>query len=182
MAEYPNCSSLGNRRSFHPWWPEAVGDRGKTVTTCDLCRRQEQTCCAADMRHQCSPNVLLFTACCSQAVEDKPFFLHPCTLLLLCILFSGTVSYFAHLTHVGHGAGLEYWHATGRGKDSWFCRPYGASESLMQWEQGKVTKNLGRTGTSMPQRDMWVDAWCLPLLPSSALGSQLMQAMLTRND
>lgn len=21
MAEYPNCSSLGNR-SFHPWWPE----------------------------------------------------------------------------------------------------------------------------------------------------------------
>lgn len=87
MAEYPNCSSLGNTRSFHPWWPEVAGDRGKR----DLCRKQESACCVADMQQQCSPSVLTcFRACCSWEQCTQPPFSHhismvPASAALFCI-------------------------------------------------------------------------------------------------
>lgn len=183
MAECPNCSSLRNRRSFHPWWPEAVGDRGKTVTTRDLCRRQEQACSVADMQHQCSPRVLThFTACCSQADEDKPFS-PTCVLSCSCVLcplaLYLTLLTWPTLVMVGVWS-LETCHR-------WRQRLLPLQTLWCQWVHDAIGarlkwQKLGRTGTSMPQRNMRADAWCLPLVTSSALGLQLMQAVLTWSD
>lgn len=40
------------------------------------------------------------------------------------------------------------------------------------WKRTKMIKIQGRTGTSVPQRHMWVGAWYLTLLPSPALDLQ----------
>lgn len=77
----------------------SVGDSRRAVLTHDLCRRQEQTCCVADMQHRAQALPMFSSAsqfATAGRCKNKTFF--PLCLLLLCALCSGTVSNFAHLT------------------------------------------------------------------------------------